>query len=216
MTKCDCRTVADRTEVVLAGILLEQRHQLGHAVDLQLQIDRQRAGLADQLCDRRDIRARIVRQFRNSNVLMASGPPMLMPMVAPSGAAFATKSVPRLPLAPGLFSTRKTLSGYFFAKPSETSRATMSGVDPGPNGTSMRTVFGGHAGAAVCADAGAVAASNSNSGIMTRLTKDGAKLRSLSVSHAALRLSLAAFFGRLHRPRRSSTPLFRNVTAVCK
>ena len=38
---------------------------------------------------------------------------MLTPSVEPSGVALATTSVPRLPLAPGLFSTRKVLLGYF-------------------------------------------------------------------------------------------------------
>src|SRR5262245_30994849 len=74
---------------------------------------------------------------------MASGPPMLTPIVEPSGAAFATMSVPRLPLAPGLFSTTNELAGYFCCKPSATRRATMSGVDPAPNGTTIRTAFPG-------------------------------------------------------------------------
>ncbi len=42
---------------------------------------------------------------------MASGPPRLMPSVAPSGAALATASVPMLPPAPGLFSTTKREPG---------------------------------------------------------------------------------------------------------
>ena len=61
-----------------------------------------------------------------NRVLMASGPPMLTPMVEPSGVAFATRSVPRLSPAPGLFSTINALAGYFCCKPSATSRATMS------------------------------------------------------------------------------------------
>src|SRR4249919_2769509 len=68
---------------------------------------------------------------------------MLTPSVEPSGVALATTSVPRLPLAPGLFSTRKVLLGYFLESPSATRRATISGVDPGPNGTMIRTVFVG-------------------------------------------------------------------------
>ena len=48
-----------------------------------------------------------------NRVLMASGPPMLTPMVEPSGVAFATRSVPRLSLAPGLFSTMKCAGRVF-------------------------------------------------------------------------------------------------------
>src|SRR6187549_347564 len=88
---------------------------------------------------------------------MASGPPILTPMVEPSGAAFATASVPRLPLAPGLFSTTNVVVGYFCCRPSATRRATMSGVDPAPNGTTIRTVFPGQS----CAGAGAAAANKS-------------------------------------------------------
>src|SRR5262245_27582677 len=84
----------------------------------------------------------------NSKVLIASGPPMLTPSVDPSGAALATISVPRLPLAPGLFSTRNALPGYFCCRPSTTRRATISGVDPGPNGTTTRTVLVGQSWAA--------------------------------------------------------------------
>ncbi len=73
--------------------------------------------------------------FENRRVLIASGPPMLMPMVEPSGTALATASVPRLPLAPGLFSTTKALPGYLRCHWSAMSRATVSGVDPAPNGT---------------------------------------------------------------------------------
>src|SRR5262245_44408247 len=90
---------------------------------------------------------------------MASGPPMLTPIVEPSGAAFATASVPRLPLAPGLFSTTNELAGYFCCKPSATRRATMSGVDPAPNGTTMRTTFPGQS----CAGAAAAVASRNKS-----------------------------------------------------
>ena len=68
---------------------------------------------------------------------------MLTPSVEPSGAAFATTSVPILPLAPGLFSTTNALTGYSCCRPSATRRATMSGVDPGPKGTTNRTVFAG-------------------------------------------------------------------------
>ena len=73
-------------------------------------------------------------RFANSRVLMASGPPMLTPRVEPSGVAFATTSVPILPLAPGLFSMTNALAGYFCCSPSETRRATISGVDPGRRG----------------------------------------------------------------------------------
>src|SRR5215475_9361465 len=84
----------------------------------------------------------------NSKVLIASGPPILTPRVDPSGAAFATVSVPRLTLAPGLFSTRNALPGYFCCRPSTTRRATISVVDPGPNGTTIRTVLVGQSWAA--------------------------------------------------------------------
>src|SRR4249920_741638 len=92
---------------------------------------------------------------------MASGPPILTPMVEPSGAAFATASVPRLPLAPGLFSTTNVLVGYLVCRPSATRRATMSGVDPAPNGTTIRTVFPGQS----CAGAGAAAANRNKSAV---------------------------------------------------
>src|SRR6185312_12415094 len=74
---------------------------------------------------------------------IASGPPIETPMVEPSGAAFATASVPILPLAPDLLSTMNVVAGYFLPSPSETRRATVSGVEPGPNGTMMCTVFPG-------------------------------------------------------------------------
>lgn len=48
-----------------------------------------------------------------SSELMAGGPPMLTPSVEPSGVAFATTSVSRSPLAPGLSSTTNLLVGYF-------------------------------------------------------------------------------------------------------
>src|SRR5580658_3365880 len=74
---------------------------------------------------------------------MASGPPMLTPIVAPSEAALATTSVPALPLAPGLFSTMKAWPSCSCRR-SAISRATISGVAPAANGTMMRTVFSGH------------------------------------------------------------------------
>src|SRR5271163_2662393 len=81
---------------------------------------------------------------------MASGPPMLTPIVVPSGSALATASVPILPLAPGLFSTTKADAGYFCCRFSAISRATISGVEPAPNGTMIFTVFAGQS----CASAG--------------------------------------------------------------
>src|SRR5215471_11721394 len=90
---------------------------------------------------------------------MARGPPILTPRVDPSGVALATISVPRLPLAPGLFSTTNVLAGYFCCNPSATRRATTSGVDPGPKGTTIRTVFVGQS----CADAVAPRASTARS-----------------------------------------------------
>src|SRR6478735_3470074 len=66
-------------------------------------------------------------------------------MVEPSGCALATASVPILPLAPGLFSTMKVVSACFLPSPSAIRRATMSGVEPAPNGTMTCTNFGGHA-----------------------------------------------------------------------
>src|SRR6516165_6314226 len=88
---------------------------------------------------------------------MARGPPMLTPRVDPSGVALATMSVPRLPLAPDLFSTTNVLAGYFCCKPSATRRATTSGVDPGPKGTTIRTIFVGQS----CDVAGTAAPRNS-------------------------------------------------------
>ena len=58
------RAVADRAEIILAGILLEQRDQLGDGVDLELRIDREDARLRHQLRDRRDVFRRVVGQFR--------------------------------------------------------------------------------------------------------------------------------------------------------
>src|SRR5258705_1483038 len=80
---------------------------------------------------------------------MASGPPIEMPIVVPSGSALATASVPRLPLAPGLFSITKVWPSVCCRR-SPISRATMSGVEPGPNGTTILTVLVGHS----CAAAG--------------------------------------------------------------
>jgi hypothetical protein len=77
------------------------------------------------------------------------------PIVAPSGSALATASVPRLPLAPGLFSITK-LWPSFCCNRSAISRATKSGVEPGPNGTTILTVFVGQS----CAAAGTSASSD--------------------------------------------------------
>src|SRR5215475_5379521 len=104
-------------------------------------MDREHARLGNKLGDWFNIFARIVRQAREQQVLIARGPPMLTPRVELSGVAFATMSVPRLPLTPGLFSTTNALAGYFCCRPSATRRATTSGVDPGPKGTTIRTVF---------------------------------------------------------------------------
>ena len=91
------------------------------------------------------------------SVLIASGPPRLMPMVVPSGSAFATRSVPMLPLAPGRFSIT---TGWpsIGCRLSATTRPTMSGVEPGPNGTISRSGFVGQS----CAAAGAIAASEAS------------------------------------------------------
>ena len=86
---------------------------------------------------------------------MASGPPIEIPIVAPSGSALATASVPRLPLAPGLFSITKVWPS-FCCRRSAISRATMSGVEPGPNGTMILTVLVGQS----CAAAGVSASSD--------------------------------------------------------
>src|SRR4051794_11023512 len=88
---------------------------------------------------------------------MASGPPMEIPIVAPSGSALATASVPRLPLAPGLFSITKVCPS-FCCRRSAISRATMSGVEPGPNGTTILTLFVGHSCAAAAAGINSAAA----------------------------------------------------------
>ena len=58
------RAVANRTEIIFARIFLHQRHQFGDAVDVEARIDRERARLADELRDRRNILARIVGQGR--------------------------------------------------------------------------------------------------------------------------------------------------------
>src|SRR4029079_10811304 len=92
---------------------------------------------------------------------MASGPPMLTPMVEPSGVAFATASVPRLPLAPGLFSTTNVVAGYLVCRPTAPRPATTAGVDPAPNGTTIRTVFPGQS----CAGAGVPAANKTKSAV---------------------------------------------------
>src|SRR4029079_2874026 len=94
---------------------------------------------------------------------MASGPPMGTPSVAPSGAALATASVPRLPPAPGLFSTMKG-SPVICCSWSATRRAAMSGVDAGPKGTMMRVVFVGQS----CAVAGAQASARTKATRMVR------------------------------------------------
>ena len=57
------RTVADRGEIVLARIALQQLDQIGDGVDPHTRVDHQRAGLRDQLRDRRDILLRIVGQL---------------------------------------------------------------------------------------------------------------------------------------------------------
>src|SRR5690606_33527184 len=69
---------------------------------------------------------------------------MVTPSVYPSGFALATAAVPTLPPAPGLFST---MNGWPSRLPSwsVTSRATTSGVEPGPNGTTTFTVMAGQA-----------------------------------------------------------------------
>jgi len=78
-------------------------------------------------------------------------------MIEPSGATFATASVPRLPLAPGLYDERSR--GILMLQAPATRRATMLGVDPAPNGTTIRTVFPGQS----CAGAGAAAADKNKS-----------------------------------------------------
>src|SRR6516165_1834200 len=74
---------------------------------------------------------------------MASGPPIEIPMVPPSGSALAIASVPRLPLAPGLFSTTKVWPSFWPSR-SPIIRAAMSGVEPGPKGTMILTDLSGH------------------------------------------------------------------------
>ena len=78
---------------------------------------------------------------------------MLTPIVEPSGGALAIASVPRLPLAPALLSI--TIGWPVrLASLSPTMRAMMSGVEPGPYGTMIRTgPLGQSLAAAVCAAA---------------------------------------------------------------
>src|ERR1700757_4614439 len=54
----------------------------------------------------------------------------------------------------------KLLSGYLRDNPSAIRRATMSGVEPGPNGATMRTSFGGQS----CAAAGAAVVARARAG----------------------------------------------------
>ena len=84
---------------------------------------------------------------------------MLTPMVVPSGAALATASVPMLPLAPGLLSMTNGWPS-FFCKWSAIRRATTSGVEPAPNGT---TIFTGLVGQS-CAAAGRAARKSAEQG----------------------------------------------------
>ena len=58
------RAVADRGEIVFAGIGLQQRDQFGDRIDLEFVAHRQRARLRDQLRDRGDVLFRIVGQLR--------------------------------------------------------------------------------------------------------------------------------------------------------
>src|SRR5689334_5708770 len=62
---------------------------------------------------------------------------MPTPMVYPSGAAFATASVPIIPPAPGLFST---ITGWpmRLRSGSARTRANVSGVEAAANGTMIR------------------------------------------------------------------------------
>ncbi len=68
---------------------------------------------------------------------MASGPPMLTPMVEPSGAALATVVGAGVAAGAGLVLDHEGAVRILLAcKPlPRSSRATMSGVEPGPNGT---------------------------------------------------------------------------------
>ena len=69
---------------------------------------------------------------------MVSEPRSVSSNVVPSGVALATASAPRLPDAPGLFSitTLWPIAADSFGL---ISRARMSEVPPGANGTMMRT-----------------------------------------------------------------------------
>src|ERR1700739_3921390 len=69
-------------------------------------------------------------------------------MVYPSGSDLATASVPVLPLAPGLFSTTKGWPSFVCIR-SARMRPMLSGVDPGANGTMIRTFRVGHVWASV-------------------------------------------------------------------
>jgi hypothetical protein len=79
----------------------------------------------------------------------------------------ATASVPRLPLAPGLFSTTNGWPSLVCSS-SASSRATMSGVAPAANGTISFTPFVGQS----CAVAGQAAQATSRIAVSSRFIPD--------------------------------------------
>src|SRR4051812_46997163 len=78
----------------------------------------------------------------NTIVLM-----LARPIVYPSGAAFATSSVPMMPFAPPRLSTT-TCAPSASAIPGATVRATISTTPPGGKPTTKRSGFAGNASAA--------------------------------------------------------------------
>src|SRR5262245_17645009 len=139
---------------------------------------------------------------------MATGPPMETPIVAPTGSALASASVPRLPLAPGLLSITKLWASFCCSR-SAISRATMSGVDPGPNGTTILTVFVGQS----CAAAGASAHSDPANAIARLVFIRFSRILCHATSHSSRAIgSLQA--GSLPQRRLSRASSAARVTAL--
>ncbi len=132
MARCDNDPFPIDPKLYLPGSRLKSVISSETPLTLNVGINRQRARLRHQLGDRGDVGFGVVGQCENNSVLIASGPPMLIPMVAPSGAALATASVPVLPLAPGLFSITNGWPSFFSSDP-------RSGARPRPASSPRRT-----------------------------------------------------------------------------
>ncbi len=101
-------------------------------------------------------------RFLYSHALITCGVPVKS-SVWPSGRAFATKSAPIVPPAPGLFSTN-TCSPMAVDSRAARIRAGTSANPPGDSGTTMRTGRFGQ----VCADAAEAAASSAAASALKR------------------------------------------------